>query len=116
MDEDGQIVLSGYERLLNYKTKIVAITHVSNALGTITPLKLIIESAHQYGAKVLVDGAQATGHLKVDVQALDCDFYAFSGHKIFAPNGIGALYGKSELLDTMIPYQSGGNMNSRCNL
>jgi cysteine desulfurase/selenocysteine lyase len=110
VDEDGQIVLSGYERLLNYKTKLVAITHVSNALGTITPLKLIIESAHQYGAKVLVDGAQATGHLKVDVQALDCDFYAFSGHKIFAPNGIGALYGKSELLDTMIPYQSGGNM------
>ena len=110
VDETGQIILQEYEKLLNSKTKIVAITHVSNALGTVTPVGEIVKSAHGYGAKVLIDGAQAVSHMKVDVQALDCDFYVFSGHKIFGPTGIGVLYGKSEFLNAMPPYQSGGNM------
>jgi len=110
VDETGQILLHEYEKLLNPKTKIVAVTHVSNTLGTVTPVGEIVKIAHRYGAKVLIDGAQAVSHMKVDVQALDCDFYVFSGHKIFAPTGIGVLYGKAELLNAMQPYQGGGNM------
>ena len=95
---------------MNSKTKLLAITQLSNALGTITPLKAMIDAAHIVGAKVLVDGAQAIAHTPVDVQALDCDFYAFSGHKLFSPTGIGVLYGKRDLLDAMPPYQGGGEM------
>lgn len=112
VQENGQIMLSEFKKLLSNKTKIVAFTHVSNALGTITPVAEMIDMAHQYGAKVLVDGAQAAAHIKVDVQALDCDFYALSGHKIFGPTGIGVLYGKRELLEAMPPYQGGGSMIS----
>ncbi|PJZ42987.1 cysteine desulfurase [Leptospira kmetyi] len=110
VDETGQIILSEYERLLSPRTKLVSITQVSNALGTVTPLVPIIEQAHKFGAKVLVDGAQAVSHMPIDVQALDCDFYVFSGHKVFAPTGIGVLFGKSEVLETIPPWQGGGNM------
>ena len=110
VDESGQIILSEYERLLGPKTRLVAVTHVSNALGTITPVEEIVSSAHRHGAKVLIDGAQSVSHIQVDVQSINCDFFAFSGHKIFAPTGIGALYGKQELLNAMRPYQGGGNM------
>lgn len=110
VDETGQLRLDEYEKLLGSRTKIVAVTQVSNALGTITPVAEIVQMAHRYGAKVLVDGAQAVAHLQVDVQALDCDFYVFSGHKAFGPTGIGVLYGKSEMLNAMRPYQGGGNM------
>lgn len=110
VDESGQIILSEYKKLLNTKTKIVSFTHVSNALGTITPVVEIVNMAHQYGSKVLVDGAQAVSHLKVDVQKLGCDFYVFSGHKVLGPTGIGVLYSKKNMLDSMQPYQGGGNM------
>lgn len=110
VDNDGQILLNEFERLITPKTKIVSIAHVSNALGTIVPIKKVVEIAHRYGVKVLIDGAQAISHIKVDVQELDCDFYVFSGHKVFAPTGIGAIYAKKELLDIMQPYQGGGNM------
>ncbi len=110
IDKNGNFLLDEYTKLLSEKTKFVSITQLSNALGTITPIKAIIEAAHNVGAKVMVDGAQAIAHTEVDVQALDCDFYAFSGHKIFSPTGIGVLYGKRELLDAMPPYQSGGDM------
>lgn len=110
VDENGQILLDEFQKLLSSRTKIVALAHVSNALGTITPVAEMVSLAHRYGAKVLVDGAQAVSHLKVDVQALDCDFYVFSGHKVFGPTGIGALYGKPEVLEAMHPYQGGGNM------
>ena len=110
IDQDGDVIFSEFERLLSNKTKLVATTQLSNALGTITPLKQMIEAAHKVGAKVLVDGAQAVAHTHVDVQDLDADFYAFSGHKIFAPTGIGILYGKQELLDAMPPYKAGGDM------
>jgi cysteine desulfurase / selenocysteine lyase len=110
VDDDGQVVLEAYERLLGPKTRFVSITHVSNALGTVVPVRTMTEMAHRYGARVLIDGAQAVSHLAVDVQALDCDFYCFSGHKVFAPTGIGALYGKSDVLETMPPWQGGGNM------
>ena len=110
VDDHGQIILEQYERLLNPKTKFVSITQVSNALGTVTPIKPMIDSAHRYGAKVLVDGAQAVSHMQVDMQAYDCDFYVFSGHKVFAPTGIGVLYGKSSILESMAPWQGGGNM------
>lgn len=110
IDINGNFLLDEYKSLLNEKTKFVSITQLSNALGTITPIKDIIDAAHDVGAKVMVDGAQAIAHAEVDVQALDCDFYAFSGHKIFSPTGIGILYGKRELLDAMPPYQSGGDM------
>ncbi len=112
VDGLGQINLGEYQRLLNPKTKIVSVTHVSNVLGTITPVAEITNMAHRYGAKVLIDGAQAAAHLPVNVQELDCDFYAFSGHKIFGPTGIGILYAKSEILNEMHPYQGGGNMIS----
>lgn len=110
MDECGVLDMSVYDKLLSRKTSIVSVSHVSNALGTVNPIKQIIDKAHAYGAKVMVDGAQSAPHFKIDVQALDCDFFAFSGHKIYAPTGIGALYGKEELLNSMPPYQGGGDM------
>jgi cysteine desulfurase/selenocysteine lyase len=110
VNDAGEIEMDAYERLLGPRTKIVAFTHVSNALGTITPIERVIRLAHDAGAIVVVDGAQAVAHVGVDVRALDCDFYAFSGHKIFGPTGIGALYGKAAILDAMPPYQGGGDM------
>lgn len=110
VDDDGQILLDEYAKLLNSKTRLVAFTQVSNALGTVTPAKKIVEMAHAAGAKVLIDGAQSVSHMKVDVQDLNPDWLVFSGHKLFGPTGIGALYGKEELLNEMQPYQGGGNM------
>jgi cysteine desulfurase / selenocysteine lyase len=110
MNERGELILEEYEKLLNPRTKMVAFCHVSNALGTINPAKQMIEMAHNAGALTLVDGAQAAPHMKIDVQALDADFYAFSGHKVFGPTGIGILYGKAKLLNAMPPYQGGGDM------
>jgi len=112
MSQAGELLLDEYNNLLSSKTKLVAVTHISNALGTINDVKTIIEKAHQVGAKVLIDGAQSIQHTKVDVEALDCDFYAFSGHKLFGPTGVGVLYGKEELLNDMSPYQGGGDMIS----
>jgi cysteine desulfurase/selenocysteine lyase len=110
VDDSGQILLDEYEKLLGPKTRLVSITHVSNALGTILPVTEMTEAAHRHGARVLVDGAQAVSHMRVDVQSIGCDFYVFSGHKVFAPTGIGVVYGKSEVLDNMPPWQGGGNM------
>lgn len=114
VNDSGELLLSEgeFEKLLGPKTKLVAIAHVSNALGTIVPLRQVVEMAHQRRVPVLVDGAQAAPHLEIDVQALDCDFYVLSGHKMYGPTGIGALYGKRELLDAMPPYQGGGDMIS----
>ena len=112
IDDNGELIMEEYENLLSDRTKIVAITHISNTLGTVNPVKRIIELAHGHGAVVLVDGAQSVPHISVDVQALDADFYVFSGHKIFAPTGIGVLYGKAALLETMPPYHGGGAMIS----
>lgn len=112
VDDKGELKLDVYKQLLSSKTKLVAIGHVSNALGTLNPIKEIITLAHEKGAKVLVDGAQGAPHLPVDVQDFDADFYVFSGHKIFGPTGIGILYGKQELLEAMPPYQGGGDMIS----
>lgn len=110
INDRGELILEEYARLLNERTKIVAVTHVSNALGSVNPIEQIIPAAHAVGAVVLVDGAQSTPHLPVNVTALDADFYVFSGHKIFGPTGIGALYGKKHLLDEMSPWQGGGHM------
>jgi cysteine desulfurase / selenocysteine lyase len=110
VDNTGQILLDEYQRLLGQKTRLVAFAQVSNALGTITPAPEIIEMAHRYGAKVLLDGAQAVSHMPTDVQEFDCDFYVFSGHKMFAPTGIGVVYGKSDALENSPPWQGGGNM------
>jgi cysteine desulfurase/selenocysteine lyase len=110
VDDSGQIMLEEYRKLLNERTKLVAISQVSNALGTITPVAEIVDAAHRAGAKVLIDGAQAVSHLRVNVQALQADFYVFSGHKLFAPTGIGVVFGRSELLNAMPPWQGGGNM------
>ena len=110
VDDRGQIILEEYEKLLGSRTKIVSFSQVSNALGTITPAREMIEMAHRHGALVLLDGAQAVSHMRVDVQQLDCDFFVFSGHKIFGPTGIGAVFGKSAVLDSMPPWQGGGNM------
>jgi cysteine desulfurase/selenocysteine lyase len=110
IDERGEIDLDAYAALLSPRTRIVAIGHVSNALGTVNPVRTMIEQAHAHGAVVLVDGAQAAPHLSVDVQALDCDFYVFSSHKMFGPTGVGVLYGRGELLEAMPPYQGGGDM------
>ena len=110
MNEKGELLIESYEDLLSGKTKVVAINHVSNTLGTINPIKRIIDKAHEYGAAVLIDGAQATPHLKIDVQDLDCDFYCASGHKMYGPTGIGMLYGKEEWLHKLPPYQGGGEM------
>lgn len=108
--DSGEVVVDEYIRLLSEKTKIVAISHISNALGTINPIKKMIELAHERNIPVLVDGAQGVPHLKVDVQDLDCDFYAISSHKVFGPTGFGVLYGKLNLLESMPPYQGGGDM------
>lgn len=110
VNDTGELDMEMFARLIGPKTKLVAITHLSNALGTITPVERIISVAHAHGVPVLLDGAQAIAHLGVDVGALDCDFYAFSGHKIFGPTGIGVLYGKATLLEAMPPYQGGGDM------
>jgi len=110
INEAGELLIDDFHRLLSVRTKLVAVVHVSNALGTINPVEEIIAAAHAQGVPVLLDGAQAVPHVAVDVQALDCDFYAFSGHKLFAPTGIGALYGKAALLEAMAPYQGGGDM------
>ena len=112
INHDGELVLDEYRRMLNDKTKLVSVTHVSNALGTVVPVAEIVSAAHERGIPVMLDGAQAVPHLKVDVQALGCDFYAFSGHKLFGPSGVGVLYGRRELLDRMPPYQGGGDMIS----
>ncbi len=110
INDDGELILEEYEKLLGPRTKLVAVAHVSNALGTVNPLPAIIAAAHRQGVPVLVDGAQAVPHQRVDVQALDCDFYCFSSHKMLGPTGAGILYAKSELLEKMIPYQGGGDM------
>jgi cysteine desulfurase/selenocysteine lyase len=110
VNDRGEIILGEYEKLLGPRTRMVAFTQVSNALGTIVPAREMVEIAHRYGARVLVDGAQAVSHMPVDVQALDCDFYAFSGHKVFGPTGIGVVYGKLDVLEGMPPWQGGGNM------
>jgi cysteine desulfurase/selenocysteine lyase len=112
INEDGELILEDFERLLSLRTRLVAVAHLSNALGTINPLRQIIDLAHGRGIPVLVDGAQAAPRLPVDVRELDCDFYAFSGHKIYGPTGIGVLYGKLPLLEAMPPYQGGGDMIS----
>jgi cysteine desulfurase/selenocysteine lyase len=112
MNDEGELLLEEFEKLLSPRTKIVAVSHVSNALGTINPLKQMIAAAHALGIPVVVDGAQAVPHLAVDVQDLDCDFFAFSGHKMYGPTGIGVLYGKTALLEAMPPYQGGGDMIS----
>jgi len=106
----GELLIEEYEKLLNPRTSLVAVTHVSNALGTVNPVRHIVEMAHRNGTPVLIDGAQAVQHLRVDVQALDCDFYAFSGHKMYGPTGVGVLYGKERWLESMPPYQGGGDM------
>ncbi|MFZ0793009.1 MAG: cysteine desulfurase, partial [Candidatus Korobacteraceae bacterium] len=110
INDRGELLMDELPKLLGPRTKLLAVTHVSNALGTITPLRKIVEIAHSHGVPVVVDGAQAVPHLKVDVQELDCDFYVFSGHKVYGPTGIGVLYGKRGLLEAMPPYQGGGDM------
>jgi cysteine desulfurase / selenocysteine lyase len=110
VDDSGQVLLDEYEKLLGPKTRLVSVTQVSNALGVVTPADKMIEIAHRYGATVLLDGAQSVSHMRVDVQALDCDFFIFSGHKVFGPTGIGVVYGKPEVLEYMPPWQGGGNM------
>src|SRR5499426_535498 len=110
MNDAGELLLDEYDGLLNERTKLVAVNHVSNALGTINPIKEMIAQAHKYGVPVLIDGAQAAPHMPVDVQDLDCDFYVFSGHKMYAPTGSGVIYGKLELLEKMNPFQGGGDM------
>lgn len=110
MNDDGELLLDEYEKLLGSRTRLVSVAHMSNALGTINPIKQIVEMAHDHEVPVLVDGAQSVPHMPVDVRELDCDFYAFSGHKMYGPTGVGVLYGKAELLDSMPPYQGGGEM------
>lgn len=110
MTQEGELDMNAYQALLSDKTKLVAVTHISNALGTINPVEHIIEKAHEVGAKVLIDGAQSIQHIAVNVRELDCDFYAFSGHKLFGPTGVGVLYGKEAVLNDMPPYQGGGDM------
>jgi cysteine desulfurase/selenocysteine lyase len=110
VDDGGELVLEEYERLLGDRTRLVAVTHASNALGTVNPIEQMIATAHARGVPVLIDGAQGVPHMRVDVRQLDCDFYVFSGHKLFGPTGIGVLYGKRNLLDDMEPYQGGGSM------
>ena len=108
--KSGEIDINAFEKLLNEKTKLVSITHISNSLGIINPINEIIRKAHLVGAKVLIDGAQSIQHEKIDLQELNCDFFVFSGHKVYGPTGVGVLYGKSELLNIMPPYQGGGDM------
>jgi cysteine desulfurase / selenocysteine lyase len=110
IDDTGTLILEAYEKLFSPRTKLVSVTHVSNALGTVNPVKEMIDIAHRHGVPIMIDGAQAVQHMPVDVQALDCDFYAFTGHKVFGPTGIGVLYGKAELLNKMKPFRGGGDM------
>jgi len=110
VDDDGELVMEEYEKLLSPKTRMVAVNHVSNALGTINPIKEITQKAHEVGARVLIDGAQSTPHIKLDVRDIDCDFYTFSGHKMYGPSGIGGVYGKMEVWEEMPPYVTGGDM------
>ena len=110
IDDSGNLLMDEYEKLFSDRTKIVSVAHVSNTLGTVNPVKDIVRIAHEHGVPVMVDGAQSTPHFKVDVQDLDCDFVAFSGHKIYGPTGVGVLYGKEEWLDRLPPYQGGGEM------
>ena len=110
MNDAGELLLDEYDALLGERTKFVALTHISNALGTVNPIKQMIDQAHKYGVPVLIDGAQSAPHMAVDVQDLDCDFFAFSGHKMFAPTGSGVVYGKAALLEKMNPFQGGGDM------
>ena len=112
IDDAGDIILEEYKKLLSPKTKLVSIVHISNSLGTINPVKEMIQLAHAQSIPVLLDGAQAVPHIPVDVQDLDCDFYAFSGHKLFGPTGVGVLYGKEKHLEAMPPYQGGGGHDS----
>ena len=113
VNDAGELRMDVYESLLNERTRLVAVTHVSNTLGTVNPAKELVEKAHAVGAKIMLDGAQATPHQAVDVQALGCDFYVFSGHKVYGPTGVGILWGRSELLDAMPPYHGGGSMIER---
>jgi len=110
MNEKGELLSGELEGMINEKTKFISITHMSNALGTINPVKDLVKTGHKYGIKVLVDGAQSIPHIKIDVRDIDCDFFVFSGHKAYGPTGIGVLYGKEEVLEEMVPYQSGGDM------
>ena len=110
INERGEVEFDQFEKLLNHRTRLVAVSHVSNALGTINPVREIVKTAHGWNVPVLIDGAQAVPHMKVDVRSLDCDFYVFSGHKVFGPTGIGVLYGREQLLEDMPPYQGGGDM------
>jgi len=110
MNDAGELLIDEYEGLLNERTKLVGVTHVSNALGTVNPIKKMIAQAHKYGVPVLIDGAQSAPHMQIDVQDLDCDFFVFSGHKMYAPTGSGIAYGKAELLEKMNPFQGGGDM------
>jgi cysteine desulfurase/selenocysteine lyase len=110
MNDAGELLIDEYEKLLTPRTKIVSVVHVSNSLGTVNPVSEMIEMAHERGIPIMLDGAQAVPHIPVDVQALDCDFYAFSSHKMYGPMGTGVLYGKTDLLEAMPPYQSGGDM------
>ena len=110
IDDSGNLLMDEYEKLFSDRTKIVSVAHVSNTLGTVNPVKDIVRIAHEHGVPVMVDGAQSTPHFKVDVQDLDCDFFAFSGHKIYGPTGVGVLYGKEKWLDRLPPYQGGGEM------
>ncbi len=110
INDEGELIMEEFDKLLSEKTKIVAVTHISNSLGTVNPVEEIIEKAHKNGALILIDGAQSIQHKKIDVQKLDCDFYAFSGHKVYGPTGIGVLYGKKKLLEETPPYQGGGDM------
>src|SRR5262249_46334709 len=112
ISDRGELLLEDLERLLTPRTRLLAMTHVSNALGTINPVRTIVEMAHRRGVPVLLDGAQAAPHLPIDVTAIGCDFYVFAGHKMFGPMGIGALYGREALLEEMPPYQGGGDMIS----
>jgi len=116
LTERGDIDMVAFQQLLTERVKLVAVTHVSNVLGTVNPIEQLIQIAHSYGIPVLIDGAQAVSHFKVDVQALDADFYAFSSHKVYGPVGIGVLYGKKQWLDAMPPYQSGGEMIAQSHL
>lgn len=113
INKRGELIMEDFRNMLSSKTKLVAVTHISNSLGTINPVEEIIEAAHAVGAKVLIDGAQSVQHTKVDVIAMNCDFFVFSGHKVFGPTGIGVLYGKEAILDEMPPYQGGGDMISK---
>ena len=113
INQRGELIMEEFDKLLSKKTKLVSIIHISNTLGTVNPVKEIIQKSHAVGAKVLIDGAQSIQHMRIDVKELDCDFYVFSGHKVFGPTGIGVLYGKEDILDRMPPYQGGGDMIAR---